>query len=219
MCGRYTLTKKEQALLERFEAEIAARFDPNYNAAPTQELPVITGGMPGKIQMFRWGLVPAWAKDKSIGVKMINARAESVSEKPSFRDALKSRRCLVPADGFYEWQASDSGKRPFRITLKDRGLFAFAGLWDEWKAPDGNPLFSFTIVTTQANGFMKPIHDRMPVILPREKERAWIDSKLPAADTLAFLAPCPDNWLSAYPVSMAVNNVRNQGPELVERIE
>ena len=162
------------------------------------------------LQAFHWGLIPSWAKDAAIGNKMINARTETLAEKPSFRAALTRRRCLIPADGFYEWQAAPDGKKagrtPMHIRLKDDGLFAFAGLWEEWRAPDGSPLRSCTIITTTPNAVAAPIHDRMPAILRPEDESLWLDhSQTNASDLLSLLAPYPSEAMEAYAVSRQVN--------------
>ena len=165
---------------------------------------------------MRWGLIPSWAKDPSIGNRMINARGETVAEKPSFRNALQRRRCLVLADGFYEWQKVGKAKRPMRIVLKSREPFAFAGLWESWRNPDGEAVRSCTIVTTQANEALRPIHERMPVILPREMEEFWLDGDVtdPAALTDVLLS-YPDESVEAYEVSSLVNKATNNGPDLI----
>ena len=168
---------------------------------------------------MKWGLIPFWAKDPKIGSRMINARAETVAEKPAFRNALKKRRCLVLADGYYEWQKTPVGKRPFRIVMRSGEPFAFAGIWETWKDLQGNVIPSCTIITTAANDFLSPIHDRMPVILPREKEELWLDTGLddPAALT-GILTPFSDEALDAYEVSTLVNYARNDGPDVIARV-
>jgi putative SOS response-associated peptidase YedK len=213
MCGRFSLTSNEAELNLRFELEGGdAPYVPRYNGAPTQMLAVITNENPNKLSYNRWGLIPPWAKDISIGTKMINARAETITEKPSFRTPLFSKRCLVPADGFYEWQ-QDAGKQPFRIFVKTNPIFAMAGLWERWQSPDGGMIDSFSIITTEANSFMKPIHSRMPVILKKEDEKAWLSAK--SADAiLELLKPYPSEEMDAYAVSKLVNSPRNNGPEV-----
>ena len=207
MCGRFSLTANEAELNLRFELEGGdAPYVPRYNGAPTQMLAVITGENPHKLSYQRWGLIPPWAKDISIGNKMINARAETITEKPSFRTPLFSKRCLVPADGFYEWQ-QDDGKQPFRIFVKDNPIFSMAGLWERWKSPEGNVIESFNIITTEANSFMKSIHNRMPVILRREDEKTWLASK-DSAEILSLLKPYAPEEMDAYPVSKLVNSAR-----------
>jgi len=216
MCGRFSLTVNEAELNLRFEmAGGEAPYESRYNCAPTQMLAVITNQQPGKISYLKWGLIPSWAKDASIGNKMINARAETITEKPSYRNPLRSRRCLVPADSFYEWKQNGS-KVPYRIFLKDTRLFAFAGLWDSWKTPEGEILNSFTIITTEANEFMQSIHQRMPVILHPRDEKLWLGSNNPE-EILALLRPFPAERMDAYPVSKLVNSPLNDRPEVIER--
>ena len=213
MCGRFSLSANEAELNLRFELEGGeAPYVPRYNGAPTQMLAVITGEKPHRLSYHRWGLIPPWAKDISIGNKMINARAETITEKASFRTPLFSKRCLVPADGFYEWQ-QDTGKQPYRIFVKSSALFAMAGLWERWKSPAGEVVESFNIITTEANEFMKPIHNRMPVILKREDEKTWLGSK-DSAEILKLLRPYPAEDMDAYPVSKLVNSIRNEGKEV-----
>jgi putative SOS response-associated peptidase YedK len=219
MCGRYSITTPVEGLrrLFRFVGPIP-NLPPRYNVAPTQQVPIVRlAGNDGarEIAQVRWGLIPFWAKDAAIGSKMINARAEGIAEKPAFRAALKSRRCLVLADGFYEWQATPGRKVPWRITLKDGEPFAFAGLWERWeKAPDGVPVESCTIVTTSANPLLRPLHDRMPVILATDDYPAWLGEDAARAVT-ELLRPYPSGAMRAYRVSTAVNSVRNDGPECI----
>ncbi len=228
MCGRFTLHHTLEELEERFAAEIAvpsaAETAPRYNIAPTQDILVVTQNGARHLQGCHWGLIPSWAKDPAIGNKMINARAETLAEKPSFRTALSRRRCLIPADGFYEWQnaAADlpSGKKaprtPMHIRLQGGGLFAFAGLWDEWHAPDGSSLRSCTIITTAPNAVTAPIHDRMPVILHPEDEALWLDRSITnASDLLPLLIPYPADTMEAYAVSRSVNAPTMDDPELI----
>ena len=213
MCGRFSLTVNESELNLRFElAGGDAPYVPRYNGAPTQLLAVITGENPDKLSYYRWGLIPPWAKDISIGNKMINARAETLTEKPSFRAPLYSRRCLVPADGFYEWQ-QDAGKQPFRIVVKSNPVFAMAGLWERWKSPEGSVTDSFTIITTEANDFMKPIHSRMPVILKPQDEKTWLSGSNPD-EIRMLLKPYSSGDMDAFRVSKLVNSARNNGPEV-----
>lgn len=217
MCGRFSLTVNEAELNTYFEASGGdAPYVARYNCAPTQMLAVITNDNPGRISYYRWGLIPAWAKDIAIGTKMINAKAETISEKPSFRVPFQRKRCLVPADSFYEWK-QNGDRVPHRIYLKSRRLFAFAGLWDIWKAPDGSPVHSFTIITTEANEFMKTIHSRMPVILKREDEKLWLNGADPD-EILSLLNPYDTTGMDAYPVSKLVNSPRNDSPQILERI-
>lgn len=214
MCGRFSLTVNEAELNEFFEtAGGDAPYEARYNCAPTQMLAVITNEKLRQLSYFRWGLIPGWAKDPSIGNKMINARAETITEKPSYKTALRARRCLVPADAFYEWK-QNGDKVPYRIYLKNSRLLAFAGLWDRWRTPDGNEISSFTIITTGANRFMQPIHNRMPVILRREDEQLWLGSDN-AAELLELLRPYPDEEMEAYPVSKLINSAANDFPEVI----
>lgn len=214
MCGRFTFTDFE-GIEERFQIP-QPNLKPNYNVAPTQDVPVIVNH--GQLAMFRWGLIPFWAKDAAIGNKMINARAETIDEKPSFKHSLQRKRCLVVADGFYEWKKEGSTKRPHRITLKNKELFGFAGLWDTWKSPSGD-IVSCTIITTTPNELMEGIHDRMPVILSRDSERVWLDQSIVDGGYLkSLLVPYPAERMMAYEVSAFVNSVKNNGPECLEPV-
>lgn len=214
MCGRFSLTTDEAILNERFR--LSGGVEPyvaRYNCAPTQNLAVITNEEPRRLSFFRWGLIPFWAKDEKIGNKMINARAESVEEKPSYRNAFRQRRCLVPADGFYEWK-NEAGKIPFRITLKDQQPFAMAGIWESWKNSEGKMIRSFSIITTTANELMKSIHDRMPVILPPEFEETWLNNNDPR-EIRELLQPFEPEKMQAYEISKLVNSPRNDNPAVV----
>ena len=220
MCGRYTLLADLGDLAQRFEFDGSDfSYDPGYNIAPTESVLTVRNLDSREAAFMRWGLVPFWAKDPKIGARMINARAETVAEKPAFRNALKKRRCLVLADGYYEWQKTPAGKRPYRIILKSGEPFAFAGLWETWSDPQGNVVPSCTIITTAANDLLAPIHDRMPVILPREKEELWLEPGVedPASLT-GILAPYSYEALDAYEVSTMVNYARNDGPEVIARV-
>ena len=214
MCGRFSIVGFE-GIEQRFQIEIEfPDLEPNYNVAPSQNVPVILNHGSNHLAMFKWGLIPFWAKDPSIGHKMINARAETVDEKPSFKTCLQRKRCLVVADGFYEWKKEGATKRPYRITLKNKELFGFAGLWDTWKSPTGEIVNSCSIITTTPNGLMKPIHNRMPVILPRDVEPVWLDQSITDSYFLkSLLTPYPANLMIAYEVSAFVNSVKNNGPE------
>ena len=178
MCGRYSLTVSAEKLVNQFKAILPDEgFLPKYNAAPSQKLPIITDSEPGKIQLYRWGLIPHWAKDISIGNKLINARAETINEKPSFRNAFRKQRCLVLADGYYEWQKTDTGKIPYRIILKNEEPFAIAGIWESWHDEADNEIRSFSIITTEANPSLTDIHNRMPVILNPDDTGKWLDNR------------------------------------------
>ena len=222
MCGRFTLYHTPDEVAERFEAADVLETEARYNIAPTQNVSVVTQNGTRHLAEYHWGLIPSWAKDPAIGSKMINARAETLAEKPSFRTALARRRCLIPADGFYEWQAAPegaSGKTPTYLHRTDSGLFAFAGLWDEWHAPDGSPLRSCTIITTTPNSVAAPIHNRMPVILRPEDEAFWLDPAVTnTSDLISLLAPYPADAMEAYPVSRRVNVPMADDQELVARV-
>jgi putative SOS response-associated peptidase YedK len=201
MCGRFSLTTTEATLNERFRLAGAPEpYVSRYNCAPTQNLAVIVNEEIRRLRYFRWGLIPHWAKDAKIGAKLINARAETIDEKPSFKNAFKQRRCLVPADGFYEWK-TENGKQPFRILLKNKEVFAMAGLWESWKSPEGSVVHSFTIITTAANELMKAVHERMPVILNTEDEEGWLKSS--DSNKISLLKPFSAAKMEMYPVSKA----------------
>lgn len=195
MCARYDLRIPVQKIIEQFHLQLdpTESFHPNHNVCPTQTVPIITNSEPDRLSFARWGLVPSWAKDIKIGTKMINARAETVAEKPSFRSALAKRRCLIPAAAFYEWRKDASGKTPLRFALKDGGIFAFAGLWELWKQPEsGEWLRTCTMITTDANALVEQAHDRMPVILSREAEPLWLDVEhVGAGQSVSLLTPYP----------------------------
>ncbi len=220
MCGRYTLIRLE-ALLDKFPwlARAAPDLLPRYNIAPTQPLLAIASDHPDQFTHLHWGLIPSWAKDRAIGNRMINARAETLTEKPAFRTALQRRRCLIPADGFYEWQPDPASKRktPMYIQMKDQKPFAFAGLWDTWQDPAGSALRSCTIITTTTNSLMATIHDRMPAILPHTHYRDWLDLEKPEPAALVkLLAPYPADEMQATPISSYVNIPKNEGPRCIE---
>ena len=221
MCGRYTLIADLGDLAQRFEFDGSDfSYDPGYNIAPTESVLTVRNLDGREAAFMRWGLIPFWAKDPKIGSRMINARAETVAEKPAFRNALKKRRCLVLADGYYEWQKTPVGKRPFRIVMRSGESFAFAGIWETWKDIQGNVVPSCTIITTAANDFLAPIHNRMPVILPRESEGTWLDPDTDDAVVLAhILVSSPGEDMDAYEVSKMVNYARNDGPEVIARVD
>ena len=216
MCGRYELQEIE-GLGARFRAT-SVRLDlaPRYNVAPGQIMPVVVRAEgENNLELMKWGLIPSWAKDPSIGNKMINARAETVLEKPSYRKPLQSKRCLVPVSGFYEWHDTGHGKVPYHINLKGEKIFALAGLYDEWFDPDGQKIDSYTILTTSANTFMERLHHRMPVILGREAEDTWLDPKTPLSGLMDLMSPFMPEKMVAAPASLRVNNVRNDDPGLL----
>ncbi len=224
MCGRFSLTDIDD-IFSRFgviiSKDINEKITPHYNIAPTQKIPVIykDKNQENRIEFMRWGLVPYWTKDPKIGYKMINARAETLTQKPSFKHLLNSKRCLVPSSGFYEWKRIDKRKVPYYIGIKNTKIFSFAGLYDNWKDSDGNELKTFTIITTNSNDTLKPIHNRMPVILEQEFEEDWLDVKTHDFDSLKQkLKPYPDDKMIAYVVSTEVNNPRNDNPELIRKV-
>lgn len=218
MCGRYTFYSPAEALTRLFATPVPVPVQARYNIAPTQFAPVIRRSADGAraLSMLHWGLVPGWARERSIGNRMINARAETLAEKPSFRKALARRRCLVLASGFYEWRKEGASKQPWYISRKDGEPMALAGLWEHWQAQDG-PLESFTIVTTTANAFMEGLHHRMPAMLEPEECEGWLDSdSVGSTPALALLRPQEGDRLRAWAVSTRVNNPRNESPGLVE---
>lgn len=219
MCGRYTLTIDPAELMDRFNLTSAdVTTEPRYNIAPTQPVAVVYDESPRTLSAAQWGLIPSWSKDASIGSKMINARAETLDEKPSYRTLLKKKRCLILADGFYEWQKHEDGsKTPMRITLADHAPFALAGLWDVWKTPTGEWLKTCTIITTAPNALMESIHNRMPAVLTRDAEIEWLNKANDDAGYLkSLLAPYPAEQMKAYAVSKSVNNVKNDKPAVIE---
>jgi len=219
MCGRFTLTVDPAQLQDTFtDYNFPTQFAPRFNIAPTQPVLAIPNDGRNKADFFIWGLIPSWAKDPAIGNRLINARGETLAEKPSFRGSYKYKRCLIIADGFYEWkkQPGTKIKIPHFIHMKNRQPFAFAGLWDEWNSPDGSQIRSCTIVTTEPNDFMAPIHNRMPVILPADAYAHWLDSAPQSRDKLQpLIKPYQFEEMSAYPVSTLVNNPKNDRAECV----
>lgn len=229
MCGRYTIFTPPDDLEDRFGATFEQSPKPRYNAAPGQNLPVITNEESGTIDHFTWGLIPHWADDPKIGNRLINARAETIHEKRSFRDAFEKRRCLVLADGFYEWTTTDDGKQPYRVALSSGEPFAMAGLWERWQPPqkqmglddfsksksdtEAEAVETFSIITTEPNGVVEPLHDRMAVVLSEDDEERWL------VDGGRDVLNPYSNGMDAYPVSTAVNNPQNDVPELVERVD
>lgn len=223
MCGRYSIVIPAAKLQQVFGPDLqlpAGGLPENYNVAPTQNGLVITGDQPDRLAKFRWGLVPFWADDLKIGARMINARSEGIESKPSFRKAIRDRRCLVIGDSFYEWKRIGKEKQPHRILPRDENdLLVMAGIWESWRDkndPEAGPVHTFSIITTAPNLEMKSLHNRMPALLNNEQRSAWLDPNLPLDDTLALLATPPDEVLRHYPVPKAVGNVRNNGPALHE---
>jgi putative SOS response-associated peptidase YedK len=217
MCGRAKLPDdvSEIKLDLKIDWDEIADYKPSWNAAPTAKLPVVVTRTGTRIlTLMRWGLIPSWANDIKIGYSTFNARAEGIADRPAFRAAWKAgRRCLVVADGYYEWRATD--KQPFAVALGNRGPMTFAGLWESWRAPDGEAITSFAIITTQANEKLKPLHDRMPVLIPPDGWPAWLgETPASAAEVRSMLKPYPGNGMSFWPVDRRVGNVRNDSPDL-----
>jgi putative SOS response-associated peptidase YedK len=215
MCGRYMLTTPVDALRQLFLFTERPNLGPRYNIAPTQDVPIVRLAREGdqrQLILVRWGLVPYWAEDVGIGNRLINARCETIERTPAFREAYRRRRCLVPADGFFEWRKDGKARQPLLVRRGDRAPFAFAGLWERWKQPDGNVLRSCTIVTCPPNALVAPVHNRMPVILALEDFSRWLD---PEAGGRELLKPCPSEWLEAYEVSPRVNSPANDDPECI----
>ena len=223
MCGRSSLSKTEKELEKRFNATFYSdelvRYNPlpNYNVAPSHILPIITQEDQEHFSAMRWGFIPFWAKDAKIGYKMINARIETLLEKNTFKKSVENKRCLIPADGFYEWKRDGSKKQAYRITMKDESIYSYAGLWSKWVSPEGKEVFSFTVITQKPNKTVEDIHDRMPAILTPEQELLWLSNDLSPQDLVNMIEPFPDELMIAYPVSEKVNNVRNNDISLTER--
>lgn len=223
MCGRFTLTVDPAELQDIFretigETILPKKFAPRFNIAPSQPVLAIPNDGANAADFFIWGLIPMWAKDPSIGNRLINARGETVADKPSFRGSFKYKRCLILADGFYEWKAAPGRKTktPYFIHMNDRKPFAFAGLWDSWESPDGSSLKTCTIITTEPNELMATIHNRMPVILPPRDYAKWLDASPQTPENLLpLLKPYPADAMSAHPVSTLVNKPENDSPELI----
>lgn len=245
MCGRYTLLAEANELAEEFQVSDVAPLAPRYNIAPTQDVPVVrleggpalhgvsapssmavvrqseTGGA-RRVDILRWGLIPHWAKDTSFAYRTINARAETVATQPSFRDAFRKRRCIVPASGFFEWQKLIKGgkeiKQPHYIRRRDGRPLGLAGLWDRWEGPDGTVIESFTIITTEANETVQALHNRMPVILDPQNYDVWLNPATKPERLQSLLSPCPSDWLVTSPVSRQVNNPRNDDPSCLDEL-
>jgi len=220
MCGRFTLTANIQTVTQTFNATAPASLQtgPRYNVAPTQDVVAVINDNGRQLEMLRWGLIPSWAKEESVGSRMINARAETLAEKSSFKRLLHNRRCLIVADGFYEWaqQPGTKSKTPMYITMKDHKPFAFAGLWDSWRTPEGQALRTCTIITTEPNELMASIHNRMPALLTLDALTAWLDPAVQDEQELShLLTPYPTELMVARPVSRLVNNPKYDSAELI----
>lgn len=223
MCGRFTLFSKLNSLLQQLAIEAAVEYEPRYNIAPTQEVPVFHYNDHGDrdVRFMRWGLIPSWAKDKSIASRMINARSETVATKPAFRSAFKRRRCLVPADGYYEWLRDGKKKIPYLIQTSDKQPFAMAGLWESWhnNSENGSAIESFTIITTTSNDATSFVHDRMPVILHADALDTWLDPDMADRETLEdLLVPFDSDSTQLTQVSSHVNSVKNDDPTCIVEV-
>jgi putative SOS response-associated peptidase YedK len=220
MCGRFVFMSKTALLIEEFGLdEISWQFKPNYNVAPGQDVPVIVKNGKRVLEKFRWGFVPFWAEDPSIGNRMINARAETISEKRSFARAFKNRRCLIVADGFYEWKKEGNIKIPFYFHLRSGKPFGFAGLYETWRSPEGKDLTTCTIITTEPNEIIKPVHNRMPSIIDRERRETWLDNNIQNPEGLPFLLkPFNSALMEGYEVSRKVNSFKINGPECIKPV-
>ena len=218
MCGRFSLITISEFLSNRFNVTIEEELVPRYNIAPSQNIPIITNVNPGKLIMARWGLVPHWAKDKSVGYSMINARAETLLEKSSYKMPFQRQRCLIPADGFYEWKKTDTKKVPYRITLKDQKVFAFAGIYDIWKTEE-EELLSCSIITTTPNRLVAQIHDRMPAILRQEHERLWLAETPVARLSEVALVPYPPEQMKSEQISELINSPKNDSVEVIKPVK
>ena len=221
MCGRYSLIVDASVLATLFDLEPLIETEPRYNIAPSQPVPIVRGNREGEREWatVRWGLIPSWAKEAKIGSRLINARAETAADKPSFRSAYKHRRCLVPADGFYEWVKTGAGKQPHHIRFVDRRPFAFAGLWERWTPPEGDVVESCTILTTRPNPLISELHDRMPVILDPVAFGDWIGNGPLSPDAAeAVLIPHPADGMEAVPVSSLVNSPKNEEPRCLDPV-
>jgi putative SOS response-associated peptidase YedK len=220
MCGRYVQRTDPKRLAKEFKVAEIPEVELRYNIAPTQAILGVVEAADGReMNFYKWGLVPSWAKDKSMGARLINARSETVQEKPSFREAFKQRRCIIPADGFYEWKRTDGKKQPFFFRMQDERPFGFAGLWDRWEGTSGEVIHSCTILATEANEVLRPVHDRMPVILHPEEYSLWLEAEARERESLMeLLRPYPAEEMVGYPVNASINSPRNQGAGLIEQV-
>lgn len=220
MCGRFALGAPPFSIIEFFNIDKLIDFEPSYNIAPTQSIPAIIHDKDSNqrtMKMLHWGLIPFWSKDNSISSRLINARSETVAEKPSFRNAFKHKRCLIPTTGFYEWEKKSKLKQPYYIKVRDEQLFAFAGLWEHWENDVKGEIESCTILTTEANNLINPIHDRMPVILNPNDYDMWLDTDITEKETLEpLLKPYLSENMTMYPISRDVNNPLKDNPRIIE---
>lgn len=223
MCGRFLLMVPGGIVARQFDLEEVPSLSPRYNIAPSQEIAAVRLDPESQDRQFcilKWGLIPFWAKDARIGYRTINARSETVAKSPAFRAAYRHRRCLIPADGFYEWKELKKGKLPYLVRMANEKPFAFAGLWEHWEDPEGTVIESGTILTTVPNDLLRPLHDRMPVILPEENYQLWLDTSMKETRRIQdLLRPYPSEEMEIYPVSTRVNKPANDNPECITRID
>jgi putative SOS response-associated peptidase YedK len=205
MCSRYTLTHNREKIIKRFGVKMADNWKPRYNIAPSQEMIVITNASPDKASLFRWGFIPNWSNDEKVGFTMFNARAENILSKALFRESIRSKRCLIPADGFYEWKKSGKNKTPYRVTLSSDEAFSFAGIWDSWERKDGEIINTYSIITTTANELMQELNDRMPVILPKDLEKDWLRQDLKDNDISDMMRQYDSSKMTFYEAHKNVN--------------
>ncbi|MCF8367633.1 MAG: SOS response-associated peptidase [Bacteroidales bacterium] len=218
MCGRFSFSPLAKIIEDRFDVKVDSAYKPRFNSAPSQNLAVISNQDPEHLSYYRWGLIPFWSKDPKIGNRMINAKAETITEKPSFKNCFKRKRCLVLSDGFFEWKKINAKEKiPYRILMRDENLFAMAGIWDTWKDPDGELINSFSILTISPNALMENIHHRMPVILNPNDEKKWL-AETPEEELKDLLKPYPAEYMTAYPVSKLVNSPTKDSPEILEQV-
>jgi putative SOS response-associated peptidase YedK len=218
MCGRFSQAKSKQEVKKRFNVKkMPDGVEGLFNVAPEQNIPAILNESPDQVSLVRWGIIPSWAKEEKTQYSMINARAETLLEKPAYKRLIQKRRCLLIADGFYEWKKTSGRKIPYRIMLKSGDLFAFAGLWDLWEK-EGKRIFSCSIITTSPNKLCKEIHDRMPEILPREREGEWL-SDIPIEKAMALLMPYANDLMKCYEISLKVNNPANNSAEIINPLQ
>jgi len=214
MCGRFQLSVKGKQISERFNIEVFDElYTPSYNCAPSQKLPVITNKQPDRLSYFNWGLIPFWTKNPKVGAKSINTRSETISQKPSFKEAFKKQRCLIPANGYYEWKKGNSNT-PYRIFIKDERIFTIAGIWDVWKDAENREIYTFSIITTKANSILENIHGRMPVILNPDDEKSWLQED-DEVRLKSLLKPYSSSFFDFYPISKAINSPKNNNPNVI----
>lgn len=223
MCGRFRLSRSKEIIAQHFDIADEVEWSPRYNIAPAQRVAVVRQNPERPVRQFstmRWGLIPFWSKDASVGYKMINARAETVAEKPAFREPFRNRRCLIPVDGFYEWKEEGKSKQPYHFGMADNSLFAFAGLWDRWKNPQGDVIETCSIITTTPNALLADVHDRMPAILPLSNYDLWLDPGFKnTGDLKELLRPFDAGRMRRYPVSTRVNLVKNDDPDCAVEVK